>query len=236
MFPRHAWILDRTRVKYGMVLPNGIDTNLFFPDYDVANDKLKLLFVARLVRGKGVDVVLSLADKLEGLVETHVVGAGALEDEVKRSSNVIYHGIMDDEELARLYRESDVFIYPTHNDNFALVVLQALSSGLYVITSEYVPGGVDSFYTVVKKAIENRKLIDHDKREEYNYVKGNYDWDIIAEKFYGYMRKFYAESNQQNVALARQTRREHEQRFYPHRAKLNGRAFQILFGQLENRS
>ncbi|WP_449462585.1 glycosyltransferase family 4 protein [Tardisphaera miroshnichenkoae] len=212
-FPASAKLLERLNLKYKMVLPNGVDTLHFFPDYDLSNDKLKLLFVARLTRVKGTDVILSLADRLadDKRVEFHVAGGGPMEREVAKNNNIVYHGALNDEDLTKLYRQCDLFVYPTRGDTFGLVVLEALSSGLYVIASDalrgtfddfegkylkYVPADVDSFYGEIKKVLENRALMRHDKLQEFSYVKSNYDWDAIAGKFYAYMRQFYKQSRQ----------------------------------------
>ena len=116
---------------------------------------------------------------------------------------------MSNSELSKLYRECDVFIYPSHSDAFPAVTLQALSSGLYVMCSDYLKGNFDDFenkyleylpldiekwYSRVNEIIKNNNIIKHDKSEEYSYVKDNYDWPVISKKFYGYMMKFYNES------------------------------------------
>ncbi len=36
-------------------------------------------------------------------------------------------------------------------------------------------------------------MIDHDRQEEYGYVRNNYDWSIIARKFYDNMENIYNE-------------------------------------------
>ncbi len=197
--------------EYNMVLPNGIDTSLFHPDYDVKNKKLRLFFVASLKYGKGLDILMPLIDKFSGNneVEFHIAGGGPMENQIKNNENIIYHGIVNNNELSELYNKSDIFIYPSHNDTFSMVTLEALSSGLYVLCSDYLKGNFDDFenkyleylplnvdiwYNRINEITNNRALIGHDKNEEYNYIKDNYDWKIISKKFYDYMVKFYNES------------------------------------------
>jgi len=198
------------KTKYNMVLPNGIDTSLFYPDYNIKNKKLKLFFVASLKYGKGLDILLPLIDKFNNNeLEFHIAGTGPMENEIKNRNNIIYHGVLTNDELSKLYRECDLFIYPSHNDTYSLVTLEALSSGLYVLCSDYLKGNFDDFnnkyleylpldvniwYNKINEIIKNRNIINHNKNDEYNYVKNNYDWKIISKKFYDYMTKFYNEN------------------------------------------
>ncbi len=210
VFPYKSSLLPELNLKYNMVLPLGIDTSLFYPDYNVNNKKLKFLFVASLSDSKGLDILLPLIDKINNdNIEFHIAGGGPLANNIKNNKKIIYHGILNDNDLAKLYRECDIFIYPSRYDTFSLVTLQALSSGLYVLCSDYIKGNFDDFnnkyleylplnidiwYKRVVEIINNRNIIDHNKIEEYNYVKNNYDWKIISKKFYEYMIQFYKES------------------------------------------
>jgi|GEM_PF-2797527 len=207
-------LMQRLNLKYNMVLAPGIDCSLYYPDYTVKNTKLKFLFVASLSGGKGLDMLLPLIEKINNSrVEFHIAGGGPLADEIRNNKKIIYHGILSNSELSKLYRECDVFIYASHSDTFSLVTLQALSSGLYIICSDYLKGNFDDFenkyleylpldiekwYSRVNEIINNSSIIQHDKNEEYRYVKDNYDWPVISKKFYDYMIKFYNENKLEN--------------------------------------
>ncbi len=209
-FPKNRKDLEGLDLKYKMCLPNGVDTDRFHPDDDAFHERIRFLFIAALLPEKGLDILLPLIESIkDDSVEFHIAGTGPLEDEIRKNKRIIYHGALNDDDLARLYRECDVFIYPSHSDSFGLVVLEALSSGLYVLAGdylrgnfddfegkylEYIPMNVDSFHRRVMDIVRDRKIIEHDKREEYDYMKKNYDWSVMTEKFYGYMRQFYEES------------------------------------------
>jgi glycosyltransferase involved in cell wall biosynthesis len=208
VFPNHEKQLNRLHLKYKMVLPNGVDTDIFLPGKANVGGKLRVFFVSRLIKEKGLDIIIPLADKLSDNpdIEFHIAGTGPLVNEIKNRNNIIYHGKVNNIDLAKLYRECDVFIYPSHNDVYPLVTLEALSSGLYVLEGdylkgvfddfegkylEYLPMNVEAFYNRINEIINNRDIIKHDKLEEHEYVRNNYDWDIIAQKFYSKMREFY---------------------------------------------
>jgi glycosyltransferase involved in cell wall biosynthesis len=207
-------VFFNNNLKYKMVLKSGIDTDLFYPD-NASNKKIKFLFVASLSLEKGLDILLPLIDMFvnNANMEFHIAGIGPMEEEIKARKNIIYHGRLDNSNLAKLYRESDIFIYPSHADAHPAVVLQALASGLYVLCSdyfkgtfddfenkylEYVPRNIESFYKRVNEIIEDRNIINHNKTEEFNYVKSIYDWPVIAKKFYEYMFEFDKENKLSN--------------------------------------
>ena len=182
---------------------------MFYPDNHKVGYKIKLLFIAALEYSKGLDILIPLIKKFdnEDRLEFHIAGTGPAEEELKGIESINFHGMLNNEDLAKLYRECDIFIYPSHNDQYPTVVTQALSSGLYVIAGdffkgifddfgkylEYVPMNVESFYNRINEIINNRKIIEHNRQEEYEYVRNNYDWSIIAKKFYDNMENIYKE-------------------------------------------
>jgi glycosyltransferase involved in cell wall biosynthesis len=203
-FPRDKVIIQRLKdkwnLKYIFPMSLGVDTELFYPEtHD--NDRIKLLFVASLEYEKGLDILIPLMKKFinNDKIEFHIAGTGPLEDMLRGMEYIRFNGKLDNHELAKLYRGCDVFIYPSHNDTYSMVTLEALSSGLYVLEGdylkgvfddfskylEYIPMNVESFYNRINDIIINRKIIEHNKDEEYEYVKNNYDWSAIASKFYG---------------------------------------------------
>ena len=212
-FPKDQSVFNKLQekwhLKYNFSLSPGIDTEFFYPDNHKVGSKIKLLFIAALEYSKGLDILIPLIKKfdIEDRLEFHIAGTGPAEEELKGIESINFHGMLNNEHLAKLYRECDIFIYPSHNDQYPAVVTQALSSGLYVLAGdffkgifddfgkylEYVPMNVESFYKRINEIINDRKTIEHDKQEEYEYVRINYDWSIIATKFYDNMENIYKE-------------------------------------------
>jgi glycosyltransferase involved in cell wall biosynthesis len=206
VFPSYANYLQDITKKYNFTLGNGVDTDLFHPK-EVKNDKVKFLFLANLNGCKGTKIVIDAWKRIKDKsnMELHIAGGGPLSDYVKeeaRAANFTYHGILPLEELANLYRSCDVFIYPTNCDMLPLVVLEATSSGLYVITStemknrfddfeklhylEYQPRDPETIAKRMEEIAKDKDILNRDRMKQYQYVKDNYSWEIISNKLFDF--------------------------------------------------
>lgn len=137
----YAGTLENKEVE---IIPKGVDTSLFYPRDSIENQKLKFLFVARLEPKKGLDILLESwkMSNVQDKAELHVVGDGRLSYMVKNlnDKSIVYHGRLYDEDLAKIYRNSDVFVFPTEWDTQAMVIVEALASGLFTLCSDYLKG------------------------------------------------------------------------------------------------
>ena len=72
-----------------------------------------------------------------------VAGVGpALEDLRRKYPDARFVGVLDSDDLARLYSSVDVFVFPSRTDTFGLVMLEALACGTPVAAYP-VPGPID---------------------------------------------------------------------------------------------
>lgn len=105
-----------------------------------------LLYVGQLISRKGVQELLSayahIAEKLPNMTLV-MVGGGPLEEELRmrikeeKIPNVVITGRVDYDNVATYYRAADCFILPTTEDNWSLVVPEAMACGLPVATTIY---------------------------------------------------------------------------------------------------
>jgi glycosyltransferase involved in cell wall biosynthesis len=84
------------------------------------------LYVGRVSYEKNIDAYLDL--KLPG---TQIVcGVGPLEEQLKsRYPNVVWMGVLPRHKLAKVYAAADVFVFPSRNETFGLVMLEAMACG-----------------------------------------------------------------------------------------------------------
>ena len=109
------------------------------------NDPRRLLFVGRLTRIKGLDVVLEALSCLEDrrwIMD--VLGDGPQRAELESSSRslgiserVRFHGFCDDP--GEWMEKSDLLLFPSLNEGLGLVLMQAIQIGLPVLASDLEP-------------------------------------------------------------------------------------------------
>lgn len=120
------------------------DKELMRKKLDIAEDKV-VLSVGRFSYnrgyGKGYDVLLRAAESFDKSIGVYIVGDEPTEEFVnwkqeKQLTNVHYVGFKTKAELAEYYIAADVFVMPTRGDVWGLVINEALSYGLPVVSSD----------------------------------------------------------------------------------------------------
>ncbi len=115
---------------------------------------LTVLTLARIVPGKGVDLVVEAFAFLPKSVRLIVAGDGDQLNAIKHRaselgifSRIAFAGWVVDEEKQRLFDQADLFCLPSDYDSFGMIYLEAMANGLPVIAldggpiSDVVPHG-----------------------------------------------------------------------------------------------
>jgi glycosyltransferase involved in cell wall biosynthesis len=157
----HKWgkqsLIDDYRVNGDkvVVIPPGIDLDRWHfprPNVPATSGPVRLLFVGGDFRRKGGDTLLAafardlMAHCTLDIVTREKVNTGGLK-------NIrVHHGLGPNApELMALYASADVFVFPTLADTLPIVVMEAMASGLPVVTTmvgavrEEVDEGVTGF-------------------------------------------------------------------------------------------
>ena len=106
--------------------------------------EVRLLFVGRIVRTKGVrDAIRALALVRDLPVVLDVVGDGndlpackSVAKELGIASRISFHGWQPRERVNELYRLADVFLFPSYREPGGNVAFEAMSYGLPLIVSD----------------------------------------------------------------------------------------------------
>ncbi|MEK6776007.1 MAG: glycosyltransferase family 4 protein [bacterium] len=132
--------------KYGaksFYMPHSVDTDLFVPaSHKTPSDKVRVLYVGKFLRIKGMPLLVNLIKKYSWQnIEFLVAGGGPYEKEIVRLQNenypVRYLGfIRDKKELVSIYQNSDIVILPSFHENFGIVLIEAMSCQIPVISSD----------------------------------------------------------------------------------------------------
>ncbi|MGA2837915.1 MAG: glycosyltransferase [Acidimicrobiales bacterium] len=129
------------------LLPLGVDVARFHPaDREPPAGRLRVGFVGRLIRHKGVDVLLR-ALALDGRIEADIYGAGPesdalgiLADELGVAGRVTFHGYVDEAVLPEVFPTFDVLAVPSVPvpgwlEQFGRVVVEGQASGVPSVAS-----------------------------------------------------------------------------------------------------
>lgn len=133
--------------KLHVCASGGINTEVFFPANTDRERPFTMGFVGRLSYGKGWQTFLQACAKLPDR-DFHLVMVGdgpekgqmlQTLDELGLRGCIELHGLLPQKELARIYNEIDVFVFPTERqgESLGLVAVEAMACGTPVIASDY---------------------------------------------------------------------------------------------------
>ena len=110
-------------------------------------DEVMLLTVGQFIPRKGFDLLLEAWAKTKQNCALYIIGGGPLESEYKQTiqdknlKNVHIVDFKQPEELRKYYLASDMFVLPTREDIWGLVINEALASALPAISSNRCTAG-----------------------------------------------------------------------------------------------
>ncbi|MGO9211349.1 MAG: glycosyltransferase [Terriglobales bacterium] len=137
------------------VIPNGVELPLRI-DRRNGSGGLRLLFLGRLDPKKGIENLLAACQRLQVAKPwcLTIAGAGdadysaALEESARQlglREHVSFVGEVRGQAKTDLFAASDLAVFPSHTENFAMVVAEALAHGVPVIASKGTPwAGVEA--------------------------------------------------------------------------------------------
>ncbi len=160
--------LDSDRTAY---IPNGVEPRFFVPRRYDNSEPLRLLYAGTWLDQRGIyylrDVLLRLAAQLPGLTMTFA-GCGCPPEVIREffgpqlASTVVVQPIVPSESMQELYAAHDIFLFPSLMEGLPSVLLEAMASGMAVITTETcgMPDVVESGFNGLLVAPANASAIE----------------------------------------------------------------------------
>lgn len=183
-------------------IPNGVDECAMPMTMDYLKSlnlepKKYILAVGRITPEKGFDVLIDAFDRLN-TTDCCLVIAGGVEHEgtyrdklkkMARKKQIIFTGYVFGDKLHQLYYNALLFVLPSYNEGFPLVLLEAMSYHCDVLVSD-IPAThlVKLTDTDYFKAGSTEELAEALKRKLSSpcpcryYDLSEYDWSIVAGK------------------------------------------------------
>lgn len=187
------------------IIKHGVDINFFKPGNPTLVQKNKILFVGHFLRDFEMFMKvyhLLLEEDFGKELELHFIIPAAFRkipalDAIVNSDRVFFHGGLSDEELLDFYQTSYLMLMPMIDSGANTAVVQAVSTGLPVITTDI--GGIRSYgggdvFEVNKRndskamaALFTKYYNDSDFRnsvavKERNFALEQLDWNTIAKQ------------------------------------------------------
>jgi len=139
----------------------GYNSDIFFPqDNRNNNEDLKLVYCGKLSAAKGViHLIKAFNDISRAMNNTQLIIVGSssgkeareIYDLADSNSNITFTGAVKQNRLGSIFRECDIFILPSFYEGVPLVILEALASGLMVVTTK-LPGLKEWVGNIICKA------------------------------------------------------------------------------------
>lgn len=186
---------EKTRIIY-----NGVDSKIFKP-FKIKSEKNVVMFAGRYIDIKGIKELVNVAKQLPQY-EFWFAGQGPLAHLIK-GRNVKNLGFKTSKELAKLYNQSTICVFPSHREGFGLVGLEAMACEKPVIAtplgfSEYIENGKDGMIIPTKnekalkdaiiKLVENQKLRERLGKAARKKAE-RYSWNKVAKQYMKVFKK-----------------------------------------------
>jgi glycosyltransferase involved in cell wall biosynthesis len=142
------------------IAPNAVDASIFEGPHEPSDGIVRFLYVGRLDREKGLDVLLRAFAQVPG--ELVLVGSGPAEAELRASAGerVRFTGALPRAEVAAWYRRADAFVLPSRSEPWGMVLNEAAAAGLPLVATE----GVGAARELVEDGVNGFRVPVGDER------------------------------------------------------------------------
>jgi glycosyltransferase involved in cell wall biosynthesis len=150
VFCRDVW--NVLQLAYGMApdravyIPNGVEPRFFVPrEYPDRPEGVRFLWAGTWLDQRGIfylrDAMQRLASRVPRMTLT-IAGPGTSPEQIERffgnelAGKILVRPVVPSDQMPELYLEHDVFIFPSLMEGLPTVIMEAMASGMPVITTE----------------------------------------------------------------------------------------------------
>jgi glycosyltransferase involved in cell wall biosynthesis len=165
--------------------PTNTEKARFKEELGIEKSKKVILFVGRLTKLKGAEILLRIIPQIlskRNDVVFCLVGEGPYYDKFRSldQNNVKLIGKADHETIDVFYKAANLFIFPSLTEGHPLVILEALACGVPIAASGV--GEIPGMVTAIFK--DENEYVDYILKNEWKKDKlpEEFSWDKLKEK------------------------------------------------------
>ncbi|KJZ20667.1 glycosyltransferase [Loktanella sp. S4079] len=132
---------SRIVTAHTAVIPNSVPIPAVTPKQP--SKQFRLIYVGRIHPKKGLDLLIKAMAQLPAHVTLDIYGTGLPADVAPIagacSDRIRMHGHLDDADKPAAFAKSDLFVLPSHSENFGIAVAEALAHAVPVLTTTATP-------------------------------------------------------------------------------------------------
>jgi glycosyltransferase involved in cell wall biosynthesis len=213
-------------LEKNIIIPNGLLLEKYKTGFYHPDATLEILFVGRMVDQKDPVTfikVCRILNKMKLPVRFTMIGDGPLKETVEKLAlkwninNIEILGQVSHYQVLKTYERSHLLLSPSREEAMSLVILEAVSRGLYTVTTK-----VGSNEKLIHPDI-NGEFVEYGNAEEmadkiaafyfekftqgYEYptamlefLHKEYSWDSVVEKYLQLFRSVLGLSRKENIA------------------------------------
>lgn len=208
-------------------IPYGVQQLPEFPEKN--NKVLKLVFLGRLDKSKGVELLFEINTGLKERniqIDWTVIGKGPLKGFLKKQwdglHNIAFYEPDSTAEVYKLLSSQDILVFPTSFEGTPVAIMESVANGIVTITND-LPGGIRDIVTegigyrcsmndipeyvsIISSLHHNRERLREMQNNCYQLAKNKYDIiknaDHYFEKFLQF-ESFKRDKKTSSVRLSR---------------------------------
>lgn len=143
--------------------PKSLDEKLKLRQKKGITEKYIILSVGQFIYRKGYDILLQAARSFDNEIGIYIIGGKASDkylDFIKKNDleHIYFLDYMKPEELKIYFQLADVFVLPTREDIWGLVINEAMSNGLPVITTNACIAGTKLINSSCGRIVERESI------------------------------------------------------------------------------
>ena len=192
------------------IVPGATNVEQFKPAQPIGalRNPTRLLYHGRVDQRKGVlDFVRAGQQLLDAGVSVRLIISGIgpdadaarrLVSELKMTEQTDFLGAVPYHEAARVYARGDLFVSPTYAEGFSNTILEAMASGLPIVSTRTVgvvdcledgvnaalvePGDVDALTQAIQRMLHDDAYRIGLAQRAYEEVLSKYSWPVVAQQ------------------------------------------------------